>query len=126
MIRLARNRGVYDRLDVAEIVSALRDRPNSYDLLVAADVLIYLGDAGNLFAAASTALRPGGLFALSIELTDSPGWQLRPSRRYAHHPDYIRQTAAPHHLTPIHQSPVPLRKEAGQNLPGMIIVLRKD
>jgi predicted TPR repeat methyltransferase len=125
MIRLAQKRGVYDRLDVGEIVAALRDRPAAYDLLVAADVLIYLGDVSDLFAAASIALRPNGLFAFSIEVSDTPGWVLRQSRRYAQHPEYIRQTAEAQGLEPIHHASISLRKEAGQDLPGMIIVLRK-
>ena len=125
MIEKARGRQVYDRLEVAEVVAALRAGPAAYDVLVAGDVLIYIGDVSDLFGAASRSLRPGGLFAFSIEINDARGWVLCPTRRYAHNIDYIRQTATRHGLHLVSQKLITLRKQGGKDLPGMIIVLRR-
>lgn len=63
-------------------------------------MLIYLRDLSDLFAAAATALRPGGLFVFSTELaTDAEcggvpphgkGWVERDSERVAHSEEYLR------------------------------------
>src|SRR5205823_1798095 len=42
MIDKARRRGVYDRLDLEDLVTALRRAPGAVDLLLAADVLVYV------------------------------------------------------------------------------------
>ena len=39
----------------------------SYDLIVAADALVYIGDLAPLFVAVETALTADGLFAFSVE-----------------------------------------------------------
>lgn len=71
MVEEARKKvGVFDGLEACDCVAFLRRRieRRSADLLVAADVLIYLRDLSDLFAAAAAALRPGGLFVFSTEL----------------------------------------------------------
>ena len=63
MVAEARKKvGVYDGLEACDCVAFLRRRvePGSADLLFAADVLIYLRDLSDLFAAAALALEPGG------------------------------------------------------------------
>lgn len=66
MIERARELGIYDELHVGGLVACLND-PQAFDLLVAADVLVYLGDLRPVFAAASRSLRDGGLFAFTTE-----------------------------------------------------------
>jgi predicted TPR repeat methyltransferase len=125
MLEKAKERGVYDRLAVGEVVARLRAESAAYDLLVAGDVLCYLGDLSETLCGAARALRPGGYFAFSVEFNEGPGWVLRPSRRYAHSPDYIRQTADAHGLDVIHLAIAMLRREAGKDLSGIIAVLRR-
>ena len=62
-------RPVYDRLMHTDGVSALAlaSADASLDLVVAADVLVYIGDIDALVAAAAGALRRGGLFAFTTE-----------------------------------------------------------
>ena len=45
----------------------------SFDLIVAADVLVYVGDLGPLFAIVETALTADGLFAFSVEACEGDG-----------------------------------------------------
>jgi predicted TPR repeat methyltransferase len=93
MVAEADKKGCYDQLTVGDVVDFLNDLNEPVDLLLAADVLTYLGDLEPLFRAASTRVRPGGLFCFSVEHEDQSGWQLRPTGRYGHHPDYIRSLA---------------------------------
>lgn len=93
MLDAAAARGLYDALwqgDVAEHLAATERR---YDVLVAADVFIYVGALEAVFAGARRVLRPGGWFAFSVEPAAS-GLQLQPSLRYAHGDDHVQALAA--------------------------------
>jgi predicted TPR repeat methyltransferase len=126
MVEMARQRGIYDRLEVVEIVAGLRAKPEAYDLLVAGDVFCYFGNLSEVVAAAAFALRPGGLFAFSVEESESPEWVLRASRRYAHHPSYVRGVASQFGFEVIQLETRGLRKEAGKDLAGLVAVLRRS
>ncbi len=55
MIARARERGVYDRLIQSDLLPALADGERTFDLVLAGDVLVYLGDLAPLFAATARA-----------------------------------------------------------------------
>ena len=72
MVDKARDKGCYDRLFVEDAVNFLSEqkgRGSGYDLLVAADVLVYIGDLEPLLRAAAGVSRDGTLFACSTECT---------------------------------------------------------
>lgn len=94
MLARARQRNVYDELVCDDVVSAMLARPGAADLVTAADLLIYMGDARPLLAAAHEALRPGGLLIFTIELLERGDYRLLPTRRYAHNPHHLRELAA--------------------------------
>jgi predicted TPR repeat methyltransferase len=96
MIERAQRRRVYDELVTADAVAALSARHGDADLIIAADLLIYLGDLSPLFTAAAAALRPAGLFIFTIETTAEGDYRLLPTRRYAHSLAYIRRLADAH------------------------------
>ena len=70
-----------------------RARRPSFDLIVAADALVYFGDLAPLFAAVGTALTADGLFAFSVETRDGDGFKLEPTMRFAHSRAYVETTA---------------------------------
>ncbi|MBK6472076.1 MAG: methyltransferase domain-containing protein [Betaproteobacteria bacterium] len=70
MLGRARATGVYDRLEQADAAQFLAAISERFDLVVAADVLIYIGDPGPLFAAAQRAMQRG-LFAFTVEAADN-------------------------------------------------------
>ncbi|HTI86006.1 MAG TPA: tetratricopeptide repeat protein [Alphaproteobacteria bacterium] len=128
MLAKAQQRGVYDRLAQAELVEFLRVSPQSWDLIVAADVLIYMGDLEPVFAAARSALHSTGLFAYSVEAHDTQsqegdGYVIRPTRRFAHSLDYLRGVAARHGFTERSVLPMTVRSEAGRGIPGYVVVV---
>ena len=69
MLAKAVERGVYDELVQDEMTDFLSERRGAFDLVFAADSLIYLGDLAPLLAAAAEALAPGGALALTLETT---------------------------------------------------------
>lgn len=93
MLAQAAGRGGYDALVKAEAVDFLGDHKGDFDLVFAADVLIYFGDLAALFVAVAGALEPGGCFAFSTERGEAD-WTLLSSGRFAHADDYIDRLAA--------------------------------
>jgi len=128
MVEQARGRGLYDDLVVGDLVRTLADRAATYDLVAAADVLVYLGDLAPVFAACATALRPKGLFAFTVERDDDappePGFRLGPHNRYAHGPEAIRRRAEAAGFTVLHLEPAVTRHEGGAPVPGLVCLLR--
>jgi len=91
MIEKARERGVYDRLEAGDMINLMQRSPRSFDLLVAADVLMYLGDLAPAFEAAVITLRPGGLFAFSVEAGIGERYQFnKETHRFTHARSYVQ------------------------------------
>lgn len=126
MVEKARSRRLYDRLEVGELVASLKDRPQTYDLVVAADVLVYFGDLNEIMAAAAQALKSGGVFAFTVERAeDCASYLLGAKNRYAHAPDYVEAVAASHGFAVAATERASTRQEAGDDVPGLVVVLRK-
>ncbi|HUO09721.1 MAG TPA: tetratricopeptide repeat protein [Phycisphaerae bacterium] len=124
MIDHAKARAIYDELRTADLTAVLREAVAQWDLILAADVLIYIGDADDLFAAVKTALRPGGLFALTVEKSETDDLKLLRSLRYAHSLGYLRTLAHRHGLEELHAQERQLRTENKNPIPAWILVLR--
>lgn len=123
MLELARARGVYDELHAEDLLATLA-RARAVDLVVAADVFIYVGALAAAFAAIARALRPGGLFAFSVERGDGDGFQLLPTSRYAHGEAYIAGLAAQHGFTVRARQDIALRADKAGAIPGALYLLQ--
>ncbi|MEQ8250608.1 MAG: tetratricopeptide repeat protein [Oceanibaculum nanhaiense] len=132
MIEQAARTGVYDALAVADAVAALRDGVDGHtrwDVVVAGDVLVYLGDLTPLMDALAASLNPGGLFLATAEAlpagADAP-WLLKPTRRFGHAEGYIARLAAERGLSVALAEQAVLRQEKRQPVQGFIIALRRN
>jgi len=125
MIAASELRGVYDELVPGEVVEELAKRPNALDLIVAADLLVYLGDLARLFTTAATALRPGGVFLLSVEATTDADYRLRHTQRFAHSLPYLYRLAAANNLAIQATDEGILRLEKGADVRGYLLLLEK-
>lgn len=125
MIEQARARGIYDRLEVAEITQWLDRTQAQFDLIVACDCLVYFGDLLAVAAPAARRLRHGGWFAFTTERGDRYPFHLTDSGRYAHHPGHVREVAANAGLTVARLEDGFLRTEAGVEVTGLLALLRK-
>jgi len=125
MVERARARGVYDHVHEAEIVAHLAATAERHDAVVAADVLIYLGDLAPLFAGVARVLRPGGRFAFTVEAAEGPGIELRPSLRYAHGTPAVLATAALHGFALVSQAAVVLREEQRVPVDGAVFAFTR-
>jgi predicted TPR repeat methyltransferase len=126
MIAKARERGLYDRLVIGDAVAMLGREPSGvFDLIVAADALVYTGDLAPLFAAVATALTADRLFAFSVETCEGDGFKLEPAMRFAHSRSYVETKAREVGLRPLLVQSASTRREAGADAPGLICVFGK-
>ena len=125
MIEHANRRGLYHELVVGDLVVDLSHRLDAIDLLLAVDVLNYLGDLAPLFTAAARALRSGALFAFTIESDCATGYVLRSTCRYAHAPAYLRELAARFGLRELLAETIVIRQEKNEPVPGQLLILQK-
>lgn len=123
MLEEAARKGVYDRLVAGEINAYLETYHACFDLIVAADVFIYVGDLAGVFAGAHGALRPGGLFAFSTEAGADADICLRGSLRYAHSAAYLQRLAAAAGWRVASMTKHVLRDEDRQGVEGHLTVL---
>jgi predicted TPR repeat methyltransferase len=122
MLDKAKARGCYDILVHQEGVAFLRANSAAFDLIFAADVLIYFGDLRAVMAAAAAALAPNGLLAITTE-TGSVDWTLLRSGRFSHADEYVHAAAAPS-LRLVGSKSVVLRQEGAKGVLGTLHVFK--
>lgn len=130
MIAKARAKLVYDRLVVGELASFLvAEAERSAELILAADVLVYMGDLAPILGEVGRVLADEGLFAFTCqsagEIGMEAGYDLGADRRYLHSPEHIRSVARDAELNVLRLAPVVTRREAGVDVPGLIAVLER-
>lgn len=124
MVMKARERGIYHEVSVGDAVTAMAVSAGGWDLIIAADVLVYIGDLEPVFAAAARGLRTGGLFAATVERHMGAGFILGPTRRYAHSAAYLRACAIAAGLQVCLVEDCAPRREKGEPVSGLLIVAR--
>lgn len=126
MLVQARAREAYSELHCDEVHAYLaRTEDGSYDAVIAADVFIYIGQLGQIFSHALRVLRPGGLFAFSVEEASGPDYVLQNTGRYAHSPAYIRRLSAFQFAT-VEDRAGAIRQERGMPLHGRVYLMKKS
>ena len=127
MLDKARALGVYDELVQADIVEHLRSTAQRHDLVLAADVFIYVGDLAPVFDALAGRVVPGGVFCFSAELAGPAcsRFELLPSLRYAHAPGYLQQLAELRGFETVQLQREPIRKDQRAPIDGLFVYLVK-
>lgn len=126
MLEEAARRGVYDHLEECDLLEALDREEAAWDLILAADVLVYFGDLAETFRRAARALKAGGLFAFTVERGPDEAWALTPRGRFQHGASYLRAEAERAGLAVAHLAPAPeLRRERNAPVEGLVAVLRR-
>ena len=118
MLKKAEKTGKYDKLIKSDIIEFLRQKPEA-DLLVAADVLCYIGDLEPFLAAAEKYK-----MCFSVEdLPDRDGYVMQPSGRYAHSQKYIENLLKKHNITNFSSFTTLIRKEDEKDIIGRIFCI---
>lgn len=125
MLEQARKRDVYRELVHDDLKHFLSSRQEQADLVIAADVFIYVGALDEVFGQVARVLAPGGLFAFTLERAEAPeGFNLLPTLRYAHSENYVRTLAAQHGLMVREIVTAGLRADQAETLQALYVYVQ--
>lgn len=126
MLAEAARKQVYHQLHHADMLDFLQGPSRHFDLVIAADVLIYCGALEALFAALPAWLVPGGLLALSIQESMVGDYVLGPDHRYSHHRAYLEQCAEKAGFKTVSMRRAILRQDAGHAVYGWLALFERN
>lgn len=125
MLDKAQETGLYDALQRDDIVEFMARGADNYDLVVAADVFIYVGVLDEVFAGVANVMLPGGRFAFTVEEALGEELELRPSLRYAHSEAGLRRLADANSFRIAAIERRPVREDQRQPIPGLFAWLER-
>jgi predicted TPR repeat methyltransferase len=125
MLAKAAAKNIYDQLHREDLVSFLNRTEEEFDLIIATDVFIYLGDLQPVFAAIKKKAPSSACLAFSIERApEGREYELRPSGRYAQSVSYILRLAADCGFAVVINEERHIRREQGRWISGNIFILK--
>lgn len=125
MLDKAREHRVYDLLVEGDVENLPPQIGGPFDIAIAADVLVYLGDLERLFAAVRARLARGGLWLFTTERGDMFAFERGPKRRFRHSADYLRSLADAHGFDVASLIECVTRYEAGEAVASWAAAFRK-
>jgi len=123
MIKVAKQKSIYDALYTEDITEYLNRSSEKYDLIVATDVFVYLGNLNPLFAAVAHQCMDNARFLFSIEQCESMDYELLYTGRYAHSDSYIKTLQNKYGFSLEASQLVEIRKERSESIMGRIYIL---
>lgn len=123
MLEQASLRRIYDTLTHAEALAHLEAHPAVFDLVFAADTLIYFGRLDAVMPTVAQAMPSGGIFAASVE-SAATDFALLPSGRFAHADDYVTHCADPH-FELLERQAIDIRLEANAPAKGALYIWQR-
>jgi predicted TPR repeat methyltransferase len=126
MLAAARKTKLYAALHEAELVAFLKGRRDGEaDLIVAADVFVYMASLAEVFGEARRVLRPRGFFAFTVQAHEGGGYVLGDDARYAHGEPYLRDLAETAGFETVTLERVSTRQDRGEDVPGYLVILER-
>ena len=128
---------VYSRLLAADLLSLRGEallpgaaaEEAAFELVAAADVLVYFGELGALLQAFASVTVEGGDLVFSCERASADeaphGWRIRASGRFAHTKPYVLQAAAAAGYTLLSYREITPRFENGAAVQGHMFAMRR-
>jgi predicted TPR repeat methyltransferase len=123
MIEAAKRKNMYNRLAAGDLIDCLAMETAPFDLILAADVFVYLPDLNPVFKAASEKLSASGLVAFTVEAHGGEGAILRDTLRFAHGEPHLRGAAKSAGLEVLKLEKVSTRREKDIPVEGLLAVL---
>jgi predicted TPR repeat methyltransferase len=126
MLARARRTRLYAALHEADLATFVRDQAaGSANLVIAADVFVYLASLDEVHRVVHQVLGPGGLLAFTVQAHSGEGVVLGPDARYAHGEHYLRDLAARAGFEIASFDRVSTREDRGEPVPGFLVVLAR-
>jgi len=129
MLEIADQNQRYDQSFVADILAFLDDKKIGlprYELIIAGDVFVYLGNLEQVFSGAYARLEKGGRFIFTVERLSDGDFALEPTGRYAHGKNYIRGLAGKYDFDIKEIEKIIPRQDGDQAINGFLASLQKN
>lgn len=130
MLAKARERGLYDSLQEAELGIFLAAAKDCYDLTIAADVFCYFGALAPSFAGIAAKTASQGLFGFTVEAMQgtvpADGYRLGTTGRYQHDAAYVRGALEQAGFRIRRFEDIPGREEMGQPVPCFLVLAQRE
>lgn len=126
MLKEAKTKSLYDTLINQDITEFLQDKVELYDLILAGDVFVYIGDLQNIFALIKRALRAQGIFIFNTEISEIKAFTMNQSGRFSHHADYIKELITQNEFDLLSAERQVTRIQNNTEAFGFLYVLRKS
>lgn len=124
MLEVAKEKAIYDKLICASLETYLMQPLKQYDLILAGDVFVYIGDLASIFSLLAKNLKQGAYVAFSVEKTMQQDKLLQNNGRFAHHQNYINQLAKQFHFNILQKKEIVIRSEYNKSVYGYIYLLQ--
>ncbi|MBQ49224.1 MAG: hypothetical protein CMP10_17735 [Zetaproteobacteria bacterium] len=120
MLDVAESKKIYDVLNETDISSWLTEtKPQQWNLIIMADVLLYLGDLGELIQKVKNALCSNSWFMFTTEENEnSDSFHLQKSGRFAHSFAYTKSILESLSFSIYNYQRMPLRSQPGKQVMG--------
>jgi predicted TPR repeat methyltransferase len=126
MLEKAAKTKLYGELHEGDLVSFLKGRAGGEaDLVVAADVFVYMAALDEVFGEVHRVLKREGLFAFTVQAHEGEGFVLGQDARYAHGENYLRTLADGSGFATVILERVSTREDRGKPVPGFLAVLQR-
>ncbi|MHC5307280.1 methyltransferase domain-containing protein [Bartonella sp. LJL80] len=130
MIEIAYEKGDYTQLFVGDAVDFVSRAKETWDLIVATDVLPYMGEIETFFEHVSRCTEYGGLFcfsteSLSLESFNGLDYKVGAHQRFAHQERYIRHCLSANSFDIVAITDIVVRMEQGEPVTGQLFITRK-
>lgn len=126
MLDVAAQKNIYDELIMQDLIEFLADKQSIYDLILAGDVFVYIGDLTDTFREISKALRPKGLLVFNTEICETIDFKMNQSGRFAHHLKYLESLAEQNHLKKVYYQSAVTRQQNNEPVYGHILSFIKN
>ncbi|MCW5583124.1 MAG: tetratricopeptide repeat protein [Gammaproteobacteria bacterium] len=116
---------IYDDLIHADILSFLNTQTQTYDIILAGDVLVYYGDLSTVFSAVSNILRLNGIFVFNVEVGGPRNYEMTKSGRFAHSKNYLESLIVDNKFDILSYQSISIRTQDKRIVPGYLYLLNK-
>ena len=138
MLAKAHARNIYHRLEHSDLLPMMRgEEASSYDVIIAADVFVYLGMLDEIVSEARRLLCTDGFFVFSVEaldarpekvngIEDHAGYKLSQSGRYTHSSTYLEKLASINNFKSLNLVYTQVRLEEGKPVMAWLVLWKSS
>lgn len=123
MLSQAQQKNIYDELLLADINDSIKNF-SELDIVIAAEILVYVGNLDKIFSQLKTALKTDGLFGFTIEKTSKYPYELQKTARFSHAKEYLKELIDKYHFEILLCQNIILRRHLNEQLEGELYIIR--